>query len=82
MLKISEASPGGAGRNRTLGLQKLMAIEVPVPPLSVQQSFDRLQAGVTALKTKHAAIRAANAALVPATLERVFQPQAVRESGA
>ncbi len=34
MLKIGEASPGGAGRNRTLGLEKLMAIEVPMPPLS------------------------------------------------
>lgn len=82
MLQIGEASPGGAGRNRTLGLQKLMAIEVPVPPLAVQQSFDRLQAEVAALNTKHAAIRAANAALVPATLERVFQPQAVRGGGA
>ncbi len=72
MLKIGEASPGGAGRNRTLGLEKLMAIEVPVPPLAMQQTFDRLQAEVVALKAKHAAIRQANAALLPATLERVF----------
>jgi len=72
ILKIGEASPGGAGRNRTLGLEKLMALEVPVPPLVVQQAFDRLQAEVTALKAKHTAIREANAALLPATLERVF----------
>lgn len=72
LLKIGEASPGGAGRNRTLGLEKLMALEVPVPSLSVQQSFDCLQAEVAALKTKHVAIRTANAALLPATLERVF----------
>lgn len=72
MLKIGEASPGGAGRNRTLGLEKLMAIEVPTPPLAVQQTFDRLQAEITALKAKHTAIRKANAALLPATLERVF----------
>jgi type I restriction enzyme S subunit len=72
MLKIGEASPGGAGRNRTLGLEKLMAIQVPMPPLARQQSFNRLQAGVAALKAKHAAIRQANAALLPATLERVF----------
>lgn len=70
--KIGEASPGGAGRNRTLGLEKLMAIEVPTPPLAVQQTFDRLQADVAALKAKHAAIRQANAALLPATLERIF----------
>lgn len=74
MLKIGEASPGGAGRNRTLGLEKLMAIQVPVPPLAAQQTFDRLQAEVAALKAKHAAIRQANAALLPATLERIFTP--------
>lgn len=72
MLKIGEASPGGAGRNRTLGLEKLMAIEVPTPPLAVQQTFDRLQTEVAALKVKHTAIREANAALLPATLERIF----------
>ena len=72
MLKIGEASPGGAGRNRTLGLEKLMAIEVPMPPLATQQTFDRLQIEVAALKAKHAAILKANAALLPATLERVF----------
>ncbi len=72
MLKIGEASPGGAGRNRTLGLEKLMAIEVPTPPLATQQTFDRLQAEIAALKAKHTAIRQANTALLPATLERVF----------
>jgi type I restriction enzyme S subunit len=72
MLKIGEASPGGAGRNRTLGLEKLMAIEVPTPPLAAQQIFDRLQAEIAALKTKHTAIREANAELLPATLERLF----------
>jgi len=72
LLKIGEASPGGAGRNRTLGLEKLMAIEVPTPLLAVQQTFDRLQAEIAALKAKHTAIRQANAALLPATLERVF----------
>jgi type I restriction enzyme S subunit len=72
MLKIGEASPGGAGRNRTLGLEKLMAIEVPTPSLAVQQTFDRLQAEIAALKAKHTAIREANARLLPATLERVF----------
>lgn len=72
MLKIGEASPGGAGRNRTLGLEKLMAIEVSTPSLAVQQTFNRLQAEIADLKAKHTAIRVANAALLPATLERVF----------
>ena len=76
MLKIGKASPGGAGRNRTLGLEKLMALEVPLPSLAAQQTFDRLQAEVAALKTHHTAIRRANTALLPATLERVFNVEA------
>ncbi len=70
--KIGEASPGGAGRNRTLGLEKLMAIQVPIPSRSVQRTFDALQAKVAELKARHATIRQANDALIPATLERVF----------
>jgi len=76
MLKIGEASPGGAGRNRTLGLDKLMAMKVPTPPIGLQLTFDRLQADIAALKTNHAAIRKANAALIPATLERIFSTEA------
>lgn len=70
--KIYAASPGTAARNRTMTAPALMAIEVPMPPLTTQQTFDRLQIEVAALKAKHAAIRKANAALLPATLERVF----------
>ena len=70
--KIYAASPGTAARNRTMTAAALMAIEVPLPTLTTQQTFDRLQAEVAGLKAKHAAIRQANAALLPATLERVF----------
>lgn len=70
--KIYAASPGTAARNRTMAASALMAIEVPTPPLAAQQTFDRLQAEIAALKAKHSAIRLANAALLPATLERVF----------
>ncbi|MFD1712112.1 hypothetical protein FVQ98_04845 [Ottowia sp. GY511] len=70
--KVYAASPGTAARNRTLVATNLEAIRVPVPPLPVQQSFDRLQAEVAALRVQHAELRAANAALLPATLERVF----------
>ncbi|QFY44845.1 restriction endonuclease subunit S [Candidatus Methylospira mobilis] len=72
MEKIGSASPGGAGRNRTLGLQKLMALEIPVPLLATQYAFDALQAKIAELKAKHEGIRKANQALVPATLERLF----------
>lgn len=70
--KVGLASPGTADRNRTLSLGNLGKIEVPTPPLATQKAFDRLQAEIAALKAKHTAIREANAALLPATLERVF----------
>ena len=70
--QVGLASPGTADRNRTLSLTKLGKIEIPVPSLAVQKKFDALQAKVAELKTKHAAIREANQALVPATLERIF----------
>jgi len=75
--KVYAASPGTAARNRTMTAPALMAIEVPIPPLPTQRTFAQLQVEVAALKAKHAAIREANAALPPATLERVFaQPAA------
>ena len=40
--QLGEASPGGAGRNRTLGLKKLAAIMVPVPPIEGHNWFNRL----------------------------------------
>jgi len=39
MGKIQLASPGGAGRNKTLGLKKLEAIKVPIPPIEKQKKF-------------------------------------------
>ncbi len=41
--KLGEASPGGAGRNRTLGLEALSRIQVPVPDYAKQLWFDNLQ---------------------------------------
>ncbi len=70
--KVGLASPGTADRNRTLSLGNLGKIKVPTPPLAVQKTLDRLQAEIVALKAKHTAIREANAAVLPATLERVF----------
>ena len=44
LLALNRASPGGAGRNRTLGIKALEAIAVPIPSLDAQRWFDRLQA--------------------------------------
>lgn len=70
--QIGFASPGTADRNRTLSLTNLGKIEVPVPPIATQRTFDVLQTKVAELKARHATIRQANEALIPATLERVF----------
>lgn len=70
--KIGAASPGTVARNKTLTAPALMAIEVPVPSLDIQRTFNSLQTRVAELRAKHASIREANQALLPATLERVF----------
>jgi type I restriction enzyme S subunit len=69
---VYAASPGTAARNRTLIAGNLEAIQVPVPPLAAQCEFIALQTAIAALKAEHVAIRQSNAALVPATLERIF----------
>jgi type I restriction enzyme S subunit len=70
--KIYAASPGTAARNRTMTASALMAIEVPIPALADQDTFCRLQTDLARIKASHTAIREANAALIPATLERLF----------
>lgn len=70
--QIGFASPGTADRNRTLSLTNLGKIEVPLPPIVTQRAFDTLQTKVAELKARHATIRQANDALIPATLERVL----------
>lgn len=74
--KIYAASPGTAARNRTITAQALMTINIPAPPLAAQQTFNRLQSEIGVLKAKHTVIRQANAALIPATLERIFSTEA------
>lgn len=70
--KVYAASPGTAARNRTLVARNLGKIKVPVPSMAFQRDFVKLQSTVVALKARHAAIRQANAVLLPASLERLF----------
>lgn len=69
---LAELSSGTNVRRRRLQPSAFMRYEMPVPPmatqLKVREAFRRSQD----LKTKHAAIRQANAALLSATLERLF----------
>ncbi|MBN8490586.1 MAG: restriction endonuclease subunit S [Burkholderiales bacterium] len=69
---LAELSGGTNLRRRRLQPSAFLRYEMPVPPMATQlmvrEAFRRTQA----LKSKHAAIRQANAALLPATLERLF----------
>jgi type I restriction enzyme S subunit len=40
--KLGKASPGGAGRNRTLGIERLAKIQVPVPSVTARSEFMKL----------------------------------------
>lgn len=71
--KIGEASPGGAGRNRTLGLEKLAEIEVPAPPYEQQLRFCRLLQRVRAMQVTRETAAKELDALLPAILDRAFR---------
>lgn len=72
MGKIRDASPGGAGRNRTLGLAKLLALAVPMPPIQIQQQFVALQSDLTLLRQARLAETAMSEAIVPALIARTM----------
>ena len=69
---LGRASPGGAGRNRTLGLKALQAIPVRVPSLDAQLWFDRLQAKARAAQAAQAAAGTEIDRLLPSLLHEVF----------
>ncbi len=70
---ISAASPGSAGRNRTLGLEKLDKIMVPVPDFSEQVRFER----VAKIRRKVAGISSESIQglkkLIPSILAKAFK---------
>ena len=72
MSKIRDASPGGAGRNRTLGLSKLLAITVPIPSLQAQRKFVELQLYSTRLIKTKLEETSLMKAVVPALIARML----------
>jgi type I restriction enzyme, S subunit len=71
--QLGEASPGGAGRNRTLGLEALARIKVPLPTYEKQLCFDQLFTKFEALKALQAETAAELDALLPAVLDKAFK---------
>ncbi len=73
MEAIGKASPGGAGRNRTLGLDKLMVIPVPVPSIEKQLWFGRLHAKLNEARVETRRVATETEALMPSILDRAFR---------
>lgn len=74
--KLQDATRGvGARRERTRP-EQFLNIEMTMPPLDDQLRIVEVLRRMSPLKERHDAIRQANAALLPATLERIFtEPQ-------
>jgi type I restriction enzyme S subunit len=70
--RLGQASPGGAGRNRTLGIDALNAIEVPIPTLEAQRWFDALQEKAAAARTGSVVAGGEMQRLIPAMLSQIF----------
>lgn len=71
--KIKDASPGGAGRNRTLGLEQLKKIEVPLPSFDQQLWFNQLCHQVDSLKRIQGETAIELDAMLPSILAIAFQ---------
>ena len=70
--QLQAATQGvGARRERTRP-ERFLNVEIPMPTLADQQKIAKILKQLSPLKARHTAIRQANAALLPATLERVF----------
>jgi len=71
--QIRGASPGSAGRNRTLGITKLEKIPVPVPPIEDQRRFAKLQKFHFKLQRLHKEAQSELASFTPALLAKAFR---------
>lgn len=73
LVDINACSPGGAGRNKTLGLDKLMKIKIPVPDINLQEEFVELLNKVNTIKELHNNTEKELAELLPALLDKAFK---------
>ncbi len=73
--ELAELSGGTNVRRRRLQPSAFFTYEMPVPSMATQLKIRELYQHSQALKAKFSVIRQANAALLPATLERVFSTE-------
>ncbi|OAI08352.1 restriction endonuclease subunit S [Methylomonas methanica] len=73
--ELAGISGGTNVRRRRLQPSAFLNYEMPVPPMPTQLKIREMHRRVQQLKTSHNAIREANQALIPATLERIFSSE-------
>ncbi|MHB8519155.1 MAG: restriction endonuclease subunit S [Limisphaerales bacterium] len=71
--QIRGASPGSAGRNRTLGIAKLEKLPVPVPPIGDQRRFAKSRKCQFGLQRLQREVEAELASFTPALLAKAFR---------
>ena len=71
--EINRCSPSGAGRNKTLGLKKLEAIEVPVPDIEEQKKFVKMLNQFNQLKKQKNERENELSELIPSLLDKAFK---------
>lgn len=70
---INKASPGGAGRNKTLGLNKLMNIKVPLPLKEKQEEFSAFKKKMEIIMEHHTTTLKELNELFPSLLNKAFK---------
>lgn len=70
---IRAASPGAAGRNKTLGVKKLEEIKVPLPPVTKQRDFCELLRRLRMANSIHGQTAASLDHFMPALLDHAFR---------
>lgn len=73
LLRLGEASPGSADRNRTLNTKIILNTLVPVPDIHLQNEFLQLQTKMEQLKAAQGGQLAGLEGLFPAVLEKAFR---------
>jgi len=75
LAQLQRASPGGAGRNRTLGVEKLAAIAIDLPPVREQRAIatrlDRAMAATTAKREISESVRVELKAILAASFRGI-----------
>lgn len=71
--EINNCSPGGAGRNKTLGLKKLEAIKAPVSKIEKQRTFENLLNQFNQLKEQREEREKELIQLIPSLLDNAFK---------